>query len=414
MPELVNQLSIDEAQAIIVSLSDGVVPKEGAHLFTAGREKWLQSLSRDLTSLASATNRSGRLRIVNGKNGDGKTHLMHLIRNMALDAGFAVSYVVISKDIPLYKSDRVYSAIGRSLITSHHREQGGLRAILHPEAPDPAIAANYHERTESIRKLPGLDPRFATVLYKFCTQQLANVDQDQDMLLLGAWLEGTNQQVAGLGVNTKIDQTIGNALLKSLVIALRHFGLPGLVILIDEVESILSLTQKQRDDSYQTLRLLVDREAMPSNTLIAASTTPPMFTDSDKGLQSYPALWSRLKPSGLSDYIDYKGTLIDLTRTPLQKVDFVTIGKRIRDIHQRACEWDPAERVTDSFIEEAARIAAAGRLTFFFSPTRVFVKLITLVLDVAEQNDTFAPSTDNLEDLFGQANDSLQETATAS
>jgi len=412
MPEAVNRLGSDEAQAIVRSLNDGVVPKEGAHLFTAGREKWLKSLGRDLDNLSGDSPRGGRIRIINGRNGDGKTHLMHLIRNMALEADLAVSYVVISKDIPLFKSDRVYGAIGRSLITNHHREQGGLRAILNPEAPDPAIAANFNERAESIRKLPGLDARFATVLYKFCTQQVTNIDQDQDMMLLGAWLEGSHQQLPGLGVNTKIDQTIGNTLLKSLLVALRHFGIPGLVILIDEVESILSLSKKQRDDSYQTLRLLIDRESMPGNTLVAASTTPPMFTDAEKGIQTYPALWSRLKPVGISDYVNYNDTLMDLTRTPLQEADFITIGKRIRDIHRRAYEWNPAERVDDSFLEKAAKIAAAGKLTFFFSPTRVFVKLITFVLDLAEQNEEFSPSPDNLEDLFGQADESLQENDT--
>lgn len=410
--EIMEGLTSIAAQEIILSLADGVVPHEGTQLFTAGRVRWLNSLNRDLGNLAGDEFKRGRIRIINGRNGDGKTHLMHLIRKQALDAGFAVSYVVISKNTPLFRSDRVYAEIGKSLTTTHIREEGGLRTILNPSAPDPFVAPDFLQKAEAIRQLPGIDPRFATVVYRFCTQQVVNVDQEQDMLLLGAWLEGSHQQLQGMGVNTKIDQTIGNSLLKSLVITLRHFGLRGLVILIDEVESVLSLSKKQRDDSYQTLRLLIDRESAPAHTFMAASTTPPMFTNTERGIQTYPALWSRLRPVGNQAYVNYNDTIVDLTRTPLTEADFFTVGKRIRDIHGLAYNWNPSARVSDSFIEAAAKVAATGRLTLFYSQTRVYVKLITGILDVAEQNDGFVASASGLEGLFGETDEQLHEAAT--
>src|SRR5687767_15818325 len=93
------------ARSMVKSLADGVVPPTGVHLFTAGRERWLHGLEVDLQDLAEeaavARAAEGHLRLVNGRNGDGKTHLMHLLRELALDRGFAVSYVVVSKQTPL-------------------------------------------------------------------------------------------------------------------------------------------------------------------------------------------------------------------------------------------------------------------------------------------------------------------------
>ena len=75
-------------------------------------------------------------------------------------------------------------------------------------------------------------------------------------------------------------------LLQSLVLTLRHFGLQGLVVLVDEVESVLSLRRPQREESYRTLRLLVDRQKLPNRTLIVSFTTPTMFTDTERGMRA--------------------------------------------------------------------------------------------------------------------------------
>jgi BREX system ATP-binding protein BrxC/D len=401
-----------EARSIVRSLADGVVPRTGIRLFTAGRQRWLGSLEQDLVDLAEeaaeAGAQEGHLRIVNGRNGDGKTHLLHLLRDIALDRGFAVSYVVVSHQTPLHRWDRVYAAIGRGLATRHRNQPDstGLRSILDPRAPDPAIAADFHARAARIRSLPGLNPAFANATYRYCTEQTVNLDAAQDMLLLGAWLEGGGQRPAGLAIASRIDQSNGAEMLRSLARTLRYFGLAGLVVLLDEVESVLALSAPQRRQSYQTLRLLVDRENTPPNTLLVASTTPPMFADRERGLPSYPALWSRLRPGAATDLVDYNATSIDLTRTPLTGADYRAIGRCIRLIHARARDWAPAERVSDAFLDAAAEVAEAGP-PLFFSPTRVLVKLVAGTLELCYQHPDAQPSTDDLEAQFDRIDRAL-------
>ncbi len=405
----VSELNRPTARAIIDSLADGVVPRVGAQLFTAGRERWLKSVEEDLEDIADNGSEDGRLRIINGRNGDGKTHLMHLVRQRALDAKFAVSYVVISDIVPLHRWDLVYGEIVRSLSTSSQPDSPGLRSILNPRSPDPDVAVDFVSKAISTRSLRGVHPSFAEAVYRYCTEQTVNIDAEQDMLLLGSWLEGHGQRLTGLGVPGTIDRTNGAAMLRSLALTLRQFGLQGLVILVDEVESVLNQTRPRRRESYQTLRLLVDRESMPTSTLIAASTTPPMYTDLQRGMSTYPALWSRVRTESHSGFVNYNSTFIDLTRTPLNESDYVEIARAIRAIHARARNWEPLQEMIEPFIVGAAGIAASGRLTLAYSATRVFVKLIANTLDLMHQHSDFRPSVEDLSQQFGAIDQVLSQ-----
>jgi hypothetical protein len=410
MDAAIQSLGRPQARSIIDSLRDGVVPKHGAEFFTAGRERWLASIDEDLEDLADTACTDGRLRIINGRNGDGKTHLMHLIASQSLNANFAVGYLVVSKETPLYNWSVVYGAIGRSLITKGNPDNGGLRVILNPDNPDPAIAADYSAKSTTIRQIRGIDPNFAQAAYRLCTQQTANVDQDQDLLLLGAWLEGEQSKLRQLGISTTVDQTNGVRMLRSLVLLLQHFGFAGLVVLVDEVESILNLSKNRRRDSYQTLRLLVDRENTPAHVLIAASTTPPMFTDRERGMQTYPALWSRVQPAAQSsDLVNYRATLIDLTKSKLSIEEYSAIGSRIRSIHAKAYGWD-ASVVSDTFIGACAALAASNRLTLTYSATRVFVKAVVETLELCNQHPGIDVSGKNVATMFGDVDGRLRES----
>src|SRR5438876_2576467 len=103
------QIPKDVAQEIIDHLAMGTVPDEGLQFFTAGREKWIAALSEVLEQIrgnrlgtqersdsvpgirqpAAGNPRkvNGRIRIVKARYGDGKTHLMKVLRQQALSEG---------------------------------------------------------------------------------------------------------------------------------------------------------------------------------------------------------------------------------------------------------------------------------------------------------------------------------------
>jgi hypothetical protein len=398
------------ARRIISRLIDGVAPDEGLDALTAGRERWLRALDEDLES---AREGDRRIRIFNGDYGDGKTHLMKLFRARALNANFAVSYVVLSTNTPLNRWDLLYRGLVTQIYAKSRPDRAGLAAVLDPDDPDPAIRDEYMTRAENVRSVSALDPDFAAAIYRFTTKQAVHaVDPTQDLLTLRNWLEGkaiAASVLRSFGITGPINKDRGPRMVASIVACLRHFGFAGVVFLIDEVESTLDQTKTIRSEAYENLRLLIDRDTIPTHCVVVTSTTPQMFTNEEKGFQSYPALWRRVRDFSGSTSVNYRATVVDLPRTRLKTSDYVEIGKRIRRIHGIARTWDPTTRVSDNFIEEAAGLAAGGQLTLFFSPLAIFVKLVCQVLELAEQQDDFAAPT-NLAKEFQQVDQSLQQT----
>jgi hypothetical protein len=401
-------LSGTKAREIIKSLDAGAVPTHGFEKFSAGREQWLRSVATDLDDCSSEESSCGRFRVVNGRNGDGKTHLLHMIRALALTKGYPVAYVTVSADLPLHRWDQVYGEIARKVQTPAGRV--GVRDIFTPGDPDPAIADAFREKALRVRSIPRIQPDFANALLRYATAQTSGVDPEQELFALVAWLEGyAAGNLKPLGINSKIDRTNGANIVSSLLASMRHFGFPGLLVIVDEVESTMSFPKRQREESYQTLRLIVDGTTAPSHGVFVASTTPSMYSDSDKGLPSYPALWSRLKPDGLGRHIDYDATIIDLTRTPLHQADYETIGRAIVAIYAIAKDAEISQPVLGPYVERLAQEAAHGNLTLTFSATRVFVKAIVNLLNAYSSLGVVPDDFESSRSAFAQADSDLSD-----
>jgi hypothetical protein len=398
------------ARRIVERLKAGAAPDEGIELFTAGRDRWLKALSRDLEDVADG---DAKLRIFNGRYGDGKTHLMKLTRHMALKCGLVTAYVPISKDVPLSNWGALYKGLVQSLQTAGRPNQHGLGAVLDPNDRDPAIAATYDSKAESVRSLTSLHPDFLTAVYRYTTVQGTSVDTASDLLTLRSWFEGqpvARKALTPLGITRAIEKQDGPRMLQSLVGVLRHFGFAGLLLLIDEVESILSQRSSAvRAVAYENLRLFVDRDVLPTHSLAVFSTTPEMFSAPEEGFQSYPALWSRIRPPDAHGAIDYRATIVELPKTPPTSDDFSTIGRRIREIHQVGYDWSAQDQVPDDYIAAAARLASSGELALTYSPTRVFVKLMAEELDLANQSSEYVADPAPLRRRFQAVDEALDK-----
>lgn len=400
------------ARSIVESLKAGTVPDVGAEYFTAGRERWLGSLRVNLDDVGEG---DARLRIFNGRYGDGKTHLMRLLRDMALQADFVVAYVSISKEVPLSNWSLVYQAIVRSLQTQGSGDRMGLGVIIDPNRPDPLVGERLPQLAEGLRSLTHLHPDFLTAVYRYSTAQGVSVDTDADLLNLRNWFEGQpvpKSVLTPLGISSPVARQDGPRLLASLVGVLHHLGFAGVVVLLDEVESTMQQrTAQGRSAAYDNLRQFIDRSDLPDHTLAIFSTTPEMFSDPERGFQSYAALWSRISSIGPSGTVDYRATVCDLTATPLEERDFESIGERIRQLHETAYSWNSRPRVPQTFVTAAAELAAKGRLGLVVSPTRIFVKLVADELDLANQHEDHIADASDLRRRFVAIGDQLMPEA---
>src|SRR6266487_4791234 len=167
----VEELQPVAARNIIEHLRRGSVPVDQVTYFTVGRERWLSIIEDDLTNYIAAG--GAKVRFLNGDYGDGKTHFLSVIQHMVQQAGFAVSFVVLTREVPLHKFELVYREIVSRLATA-----SGVRGIrglithwldtLQPhlgDAPDEATrAARVEALGETLRGLEGMDLNFANGL----------------------------------------------------------------------------------------------------------------------------------------------------------------------------------------------------------------------------------------------------------
>src|SRR5215510_4957147 len=124
--ETLEQLSPIEARTIIEHLRRGSVPVEQVPCFTVGRERWLSIIEDDLTHYIGAG--GTKVRFLNGDYGDGKTHFLSIIQHLATQAGFAVSFVVLTREVPMHKFELIYREIVSNLATAAGTT--GLRGLL--------------------------------------------------------------------------------------------------------------------------------------------------------------------------------------------------------------------------------------------------------------------------------------------
>lgn len=109
-------LSRVQAESIIESLRKGVPPSGYVQHFTVGRESELNKLS---SSLSSPRDGVGSALLVQANYGAGKTHLLNVIREIALAADYAVALVTMDSagGVRANRMDQVFGAVCRAIET---------------------------------------------------------------------------------------------------------------------------------------------------------------------------------------------------------------------------------------------------------------------------------------------------------
>ena len=113
----------DEARAAIESLRFGTPPTGRVLELTVGRAGQIEQLRQTLES------DDGGALLLRANYGAGKTHLLRVIREAALDAGFAVAFVVTDAvgGIRFNRMDTIFGAVCRGLeVEGRHAGIGGL------------------------------------------------------------------------------------------------------------------------------------------------------------------------------------------------------------------------------------------------------------------------------------------------
>ena len=393
-----------ERDAIIQSLSAGVVPRIGLEHIQVGRKDEINAI---LTDLDRIQDDGAAIRFIIGRYGSGKSFFLNLCRIVALEKKFVVAQADITLEKRLYSSDNqaraLYTELVHNFAVRSKPEGGALRGIVERWISD----LDYRLRKEGkstdeiLQKIPqelnclqefvsGYD--FATVLSKYFEgHQKGN---DLQMASAIRWLSGEystkTEARQDLGVRTIIsDENIYNYL-KLWARFVRMAGFSGLLVNIDEM-GVLShrLNNTQARNSNYEVILQILNDCTQGGTVSALgfvfAGTDEFLKDPRRGLVSYEALAGRLSVKSsfnVKGLKDFSGPVIELEN--LSREDTVILLRNIRNVFAHG---DPAKYlIPDEGIQGFLNHCAKTLGSEFFLTPRDIVKSFTKLLSILEQN----------------------------
>ena len=399
-------LDSDLRWTLLNALRNGTVPDQGTEEIAVGLDDHVRAVEEGLEHVARG--RSG-YKFLRGEYGAGKTFLSSLVASQAAEKGFLFSKVVVSAaDTPMYRLVSIYRRLCEGLSRNTRKPGGQFRSILDKwlytleekvvevqgldEDDDEFPQAVSAQVDRELLELGDTAGRLAAGIKGYHQAQLAG-DYTQAGALLD-WMSGEDKVAASMKKLAGVTGTLGNqdvfAFLQGLLQIIRASdGQKGLVVVIDEVETILRLRRPERTKSLEVLRQLIDacdRHEFPGLYLLFTGT--PDFFDSPKGVPSMPPLHDRIK-------VEFDDAVPDNLRQPqirLKAFDRARLEAVARKVRQVYPSERPLEKVVDDKVIDtlcdAMTSGFGGRIEVI---PRLFLRSWVDLLDRADQHSDFDP-----------------------
>ena len=421
-------ISSQRRQEILDALRRGTVPQQSLDAFAVG----LAPLERPLDKELAVVQRGGSgFKAVRGEYGSGKTFFARWLEERARKLNFATAEVQVSEsETPLHRLETVYRRMVERLSTADVRS-GALRSVIDAWffalEQDVLAEGRVTERDQAAllaatsalmeRRLAAISqqaPAFAAVLRAYREALAAGDGALAEGLI--AWLGGQPHVAADVkraaSVKGDLDHSAALGFLRGLLTILKDSGYAGLVLVLDEVETLQRVRSDVRERGLNVLRQLIDEvdgARFPGLYLVMTGT--PGFFDGPQGIQRLPPLAQRLHvefdPNGRFD--NPRAAQIRLRGFSFESL--VEVGVRIRDLFASGSSREAAVRqfADDRFVADLARDVAGqlgGRVGV--APRIFLKKLVGEVLDRIDQYPDFDPRQ-HFQLALGEKELSLQE-----
>lgn len=397
--------------AIVNSLSAGVVPRVGLEYITVGRKDEIEALLHDLNNIAEG---GASFRFIIGRYGSGKSFMLQLLRNHAMERGFVVADVDLSPERRLTGSNgsglATYRELMHNLSTKARPDGGALAAIFERwistiqanVAKDANLSpddAEFHTAVERqmmdiVVNMEGMVHGFdfATVLSNYWRGHHLGNDSLKEAAL--RWLHGEfstkTEARQALGVRVIIDDDNWYDYVKLMAKFVSNIGYKGLLLLIDEAVNLYKISQTiSRTNNYEKL-LTMFNDTMQGKAEylgLLLGGTADFMENPHRGLYSYEALKSRLVSSRFANdnYRDTSGPVIRLNM--LSHAEIYLLLTRLRDIFDQHYQHKSAVNEDDLrlFLQEVLnRLGAEALLT-----PREVIRDFLSVLNILRQNPEY-------------------------
>jgi len=384
------EMTPDLARHILERMgTTGQPPERGAQHVNVATGDLLRVLRDEYLRPIRDSGSNSTFKLVQAPFGGGKTHFLHCLRELSWSEGFATALVGLSpRECPFDRPVSIYREVARRLelpVTELDAEPNqGLERVLRQVAEERVRESDGRTFLGWIEtELPraNVESRaFARGVRAYLTAVVTGQADDEELLadyLLGE--DVPKQDLAPFRLRETLDDESAFRWLRSLVQMLSALGLPGTVLLFDEMDRNMSLGVGRRRAIGDNLRQMIDycgQSLLPG--VVWCYAVPPEFMDTI--VPEYPALAQRLKGSSRFSGESPLQPIIDLDHLPLAATEMLdAIGHRLLELSELAHAHVFDRRIQDANLGALAR--EIGELSFESGTRRTFVKAAVSLLE---------------------------------
>jgi len=345
------------ATTIMNSLKGGVVPRVGLEHIAVGRTDEINALLHDIDIISDG---GAAFRFIVGKYGSGKSFLLQIIRNYAMDRGFVLVDADLSPERRLQGTNKqglaTYKELIQNMSTKTRTDGGALPLILEKwissilsevaietglTQEDASFLIEVNKKIHQIvadveGMVNGFD--FASAIIQYW--EAYNVGNALKKSQVIKWFRGeyaTRTEAKNeLGINLIVSDENWYEFIKLFAFFLVKAGYKGMFIIIDELVNIFKIPNSiTRQYNYEKILTMYNDvlQGKAQYIGILMGGTPQCIEDTHRGIFSYEALRSRLSEGrfATSEVKDLLAPIIRLN--PLTYEEMYVLIEKLTTIH---------------------------------------------------------------------------------
>jgi hypothetical protein len=403
-------ISRQRREDIIDALRRGTVPQYGLDALAVGLDGFATAFDEELDKVARGR---GQFKAIRGEYGSGKTFAARWLRERAQARGFACAEVQISEtETPLHRLETVYRRLMERLTTADS-PTGAFRNIidawfftleedvLSQGDIDPADEQGLVKATDGLmenklREVVKSAPAFGLALRAYRHALMEGQEAIANGLL--AWMAGQPNIAATVkryaNIKGDIDHFGALSFLQGVLTILVDSGYQGLLVVLDEVETLQRMRGDARDKSLNALRQIMDEidSGRFPGLYVVVTGTPPFF-DGPMGVQRLPPLAQRLAVDFATDARFDNPRAVQIRLKGFDTAALLEVGCKVRNLYADGSDSARLTNLVDDAYVEALARAVIGNLggKVGVAPRIFLKKLVGDVLDRVDQFPDFDP-----------------------
>lgn len=387
----------------------GQPPDRGALKINVGTQEFLEVLRKEYLIPIREARCNSTFKLVQAPFGGGKTHFLHCLRETAWEEGFATSLVGVSPQAcPFDDLALIYRAVARELeappasenVECDHGIGDVLRAGILDRRDTHGLAGVrdwLHNEIGRV-KVDNHAYRRAAVLF----MEAVLDEKPEPEALLEGYLRGENvsrQELQPFGIREVLEEKNAFSFLKSMTQVFHALGVPGVVLLFDEIDRVMSLTVRKRRTIADNMREMIDccgQSSLPG--LVFVYAVPPEFMTNL--VPEYPALEQRLRGARRFSVLSHMNPVIDLDHLPSGSEDLLhQIGQRLLDVFRASGHRELDEELQKENVDTLATKMSEHQLES--GTRRNFVKTVIQMLNEQARGEEKKLEAGDIRSLMG-------------